>query len=869
MTKKANDQIINDALSVAASVAYTKKEIAKLREELQSQVVEQGPAGPAGPRGAIGAKGEVGAQGPKGNKGDLGPRGPVGDTGLQGPKGDQGQPGEVGPQGPQGEQGPIGPQGAQGERGPQGEQGPKGDKGDKGEPGKNGVDGRDGSSGAVGPAGPAGPQGVQGLQGERGPKGEPGRTGAQGIQGERGPQGEPGPQGIQGVPGKDGKNGDIKPVELQFTKYTKKLTDDFAEYRTKLNALISKSLANDAWKATGSGEVNLRYLDDVDRNSIQDGYVLSYNATTKKFTFVEQTSGGGSSSNPISISDEGTLVTSNVVSINFVGSGVSVSNTGSNTVDVTITSSGFTPTDVTQVFAEIKNAESFTITKGQAVYLHAATGNKASVKLANNTGDPTSAKTLGLVYSNTITPGGTGYVITQGVLTGVNTQAYNEGDTLYLANTAGNLTSTKPYAPNHLVYIGVVERANQGQGQIYVRPQNGYELHEIHDVNINHNVALANAHILVYNSSNSLWENRPISYLGLSASDSTARDTANAAWATANSAWSKANNAYDVGNSAWQSANSAQSLAQAAYNYANTIVSDTQVDPLARSTSNGAFDKANNAYDVANASWAYANSITNQVLNTSSNVSFSGLTVTGNTIVQHVLPSANIIYDLGSPTQRFRDLYLSGNTIQLGETTLSGDLIPTIYDTANAAYAQANTVPFIPLSTIQYGGNLKSTTSGVSLVDRRVYRNRPISDFETDLISSIENKIFTDETGVEIAVNRHFVCNNEVEAIFTLPQANTVSAGFNLTFDLVNSGNLVFEVANTTTDVVRFGPNRVKEIRFIEMASLSTDSFGQKDFSDTISGISIADSVLTFSGQQNIYTLKFIRINSTDYMLSR
>lgn len=35
----------------------------------------------------------------------------------------------------------------------------------------------------------------------------------------------------------------------------------------------------------GSGEVNLRYLDDVDRNSIQDDYYLRYEASTRKFTF--------------------------------------------------------------------------------------------------------------------------------------------------------------------------------------------------------------------------------------------------------------------------------------------------------------------------------------------------------------------------------------------------------------------------------------------------------------------------------------------------------------------------------------------------------------------------------------------------------
>ena len=37
----------------------------------------------------------------------------------------------------------------------------------------------------------------------------------------------------------------------------------------------------------GSGEVNLRWLDDVDRSTIQDGYFLKFNATKNKFDFVE------------------------------------------------------------------------------------------------------------------------------------------------------------------------------------------------------------------------------------------------------------------------------------------------------------------------------------------------------------------------------------------------------------------------------------------------------------------------------------------------------------------------------------------------------------------------------------------------------
>jgi hypothetical protein len=156
-----------------------------------------------------------------------------------------------------------------------------------------------------------------------------------------------------------------------------------------------------------------------------------------------------------------------------------------------------------QMYAQVVNAEAVTITKGQAVYLYQATGNRASVKLAYNTGDATSAKTLGLATQD-ITAGGTGFVTTQGVLDKLNTGSFSEGDTLYLGATAGSLTATKPKAPNHLVYIGVVERANNGNGQIYVRVQNGYELDEIHDVQIN---SPANGQTILYDASTSLWKN--------------------------------------------------------------------------------------------------------------------------------------------------------------------------------------------------------------------------------------------------------------------------------------------------------------------------------------------------------------------------
>jgi alpha-tubulin suppressor-like RCC1 family protein len=55
----------------------------------------------------------------------------------------------------------------------------------------------------------------------------------------------------------------------------------------------------------------------------------------------------------------------------------------------------------------------------------------------------------------------------------------------------------------------------------------------------------------------------------------------------------------------------------------------------------------------------------------------SNLDVTGNASLQgsltcgHLLPAGNLVYDLGSPTHRFRDLYVSSGSIKLGNATIS------------------------------------------------------------------------------------------------------------------------------------------------------------------------------------------------------
>lgn len=148
------------------------------------------------------------------------------------------------------------------------------------------------------------------------------------------------------------------------------------------------------------------------------------------------------------------------------------------------------------------------INKGQAVYVTSADGTNMIVGLASNTSEETSSKTMGLLDS-TVAINGFANVITEGLLAGLNTIGATAGDPVWLG-TDGNLIYgliNKPSAPAHLVFIGIVTRVNASNGEIFVKVQNGFELNEIHDVDLKTTTPV-NGDILGFNGT--LWVNKTI-----------------------------------------------------------------------------------------------------------------------------------------------------------------------------------------------------------------------------------------------------------------------------------------------------------------------------------------------------------------------
>lgn len=154
----------------------------------------------------------------------------------------------------------------------------------------------------------------------------------------------------------------------------------------------------------------------------------------------------------------------------------------------------------------VKYGEALTI--GQAVYVSSADGTNMIVSKADYSTESTSSKTLGLATAS----GALNYqgeVVTEGLLAGLDTSTATIGDAVWLGDN-GNLLyglANKPVAPNHMVFIGIVTRANLNNGEIFVKVQNGFELQEIHNVLIQ---SLVDKHILYWDSATSLWKNTNI-----------------------------------------------------------------------------------------------------------------------------------------------------------------------------------------------------------------------------------------------------------------------------------------------------------------------------------------------------------------------
>jgi uncharacterized coiled-coil protein SlyX len=166
-----------------------------------------------------------------------------------------------------------------------------------------------------------------------------------------------------------------------------------------------------------------------------------------------------------------------------------------------------------------RNGGASTLPAGTVVHITSAVGDNPVFTTASYDNEALSSNTFGLLrYSS---PSGADVeVVVSGIVTGVNTNpalGYAAGDILYLSSS-GQFTKVQPQAPNQIVTLGQVLRAQQNNGSIYVSINNGWEIDELHNVQINN---AQTGDLLQYESSSyGLWKNKSISGAGITTTSS-------------------------------------------------------------------------------------------------------------------------------------------------------------------------------------------------------------------------------------------------------------------------------------------------------------------------------------------------------------
>jgi hypothetical protein len=160
------------------------------------------------------------------------------------------------------------------------------------------------------------------------------------------------------------------------------------------------------------------------------------------------------------------------------------------------------------IYQDVRNQSGSAFTKATPVYVSGSTGASGQllVSAASNATEATSSKTMGITTS-AISNNSNGQVISEGILEGIDTTGAADGDPVWLGVNGAKIygLANKPSAPAHLVFLGIVIRGGQANtGSMYVKIQNGFELHELHNVEVS---SLVNGNILAYDSTTQTWKN--------------------------------------------------------------------------------------------------------------------------------------------------------------------------------------------------------------------------------------------------------------------------------------------------------------------------------------------------------------------------
>jgi hypothetical protein len=125
-----------------------------------------------------------------------------------------------------------------------------------------------------------------------------------------------------------------------------------------------------------------------------------------------------------------------------------------------------------QLFVKARNNSGSLIAKGSVVKVVGVAGGFIGINLAQANSVANSETAFGIVAED-IADASNGFVGINGIIHGLNTNAFTEGDILYLSTaTPGAITNVKPATPNYIVVIGYVAKKSATDGHILLHVQN-------------------------------------------------------------------------------------------------------------------------------------------------------------------------------------------------------------------------------------------------------------------------------------------------------------------------------------------------------------------------------------------------------------
>jgi hypothetical protein len=161
-------------------------------------------------------------------------------------------------------------------------------------------------------------------------------------------------------------------------------------------------------------------------------------------------------------------------------------------------------------WVRVFNASGVLINDGTPVKLVGSHGDVPEIQLAQSvrvSGSIDKSNQIIGLATHDIEIGTIGYVTTNGLVKGLNTNAFSDGDRLFVSSSAGKLTNTPPPAPYEVIPVGVVVKAGPGgSGIIYVSTQQPIDFADLSSVSVSGSYHYGDLWVYRPSGSTGVWE---------------------------------------------------------------------------------------------------------------------------------------------------------------------------------------------------------------------------------------------------------------------------------------------------------------------------------------------------------------------------